>query len=228
MTSLTVAAAMPVAAASKGEATVVVRTYDYANVSSDQLAAARAEAEQIFRSARIAVQWIDCRVPGRLDGAACTEPLSPGRDLMLRIVDKTPANVDGAERVVALGESMVDRDERGGVLMTVDLFPVRAIAQRASTGMPGTARTRDRARNWTPPAREPRTPPARPDAGTVVARGTARPEARKLGLFIPGGRPNAANPARTVANGRLAAPIAPIAPIAPNAPSDILPLWRTP
>ncbi len=45
MTSLAVAAAMPVAAASKTEATVVVRTYDYANVSSDQLAAARAEAD---------------------------------------------------------------------------------------------------------------------------------------------------------------------------------------
>jgi hypothetical protein len=136
MTSFAVAAAMPVAAASKSEATVVIRTYDYANVSSDQLATARAEAEQIFRGARIAVQWIDCRVPGRLEGAACTEPLSPGRDLMLRIVDKTPGNVAGAERVVALGESMVDREERGGVLMTVDLFPVRAIAQSASTGVP--------------------------------------------------------------------------------------------
>jgi hypothetical protein len=30
---------------------------------------------------------------------------------------------------------MVDRDERGGVLMTVDLFPVRTIGERASSGI---------------------------------------------------------------------------------------------
>ena len=38
--------------------------------------------------------------------------------------------------MVALGESMVDREERGGVLMTVDLFRVSAIARNTSTGMP--------------------------------------------------------------------------------------------
>lgn len=31
---------------------------------------------------------------------------------------------------------MLDREQRGGVLMTVDLFPVRAIADRASTSVP--------------------------------------------------------------------------------------------
>jgi len=131
------AMATPLAAASKTEAAAVtVRTYDYANVTSDQLAAARAEAGQIFRSAGIAVRWVDCRVPGRTDGAACTEPLVRGRDLMLRLVDRTPTDIEEVARVSALGESLVDREERGGVLMTVDLFPVRAIATRASTGMP--------------------------------------------------------------------------------------------
>jgi hypothetical protein len=132
---LVLAGALPVASAPKHDATVVLRTYDYANVSSDLLAAARKEAEQIFTGARIAVRWIDCAVPGKKEGAPCTEPLAPGRDLMLRLFDRTPANATDAAHVVALGESMVDREERGGVLMTVDLFPVRTIGERTSTGI---------------------------------------------------------------------------------------------
>ena len=123
------------AAKSDLEATVVVRTYDYSNTGSDALASARSEAEQIFKAARIAVRWRDCSVPGNTDGAACTEPLLPGHDLMLRLVDRTPPNLAEAQRVMALGESMVDREERSGVLMTVDLFRVRAIAERASTAI---------------------------------------------------------------------------------------------
>ena len=45
---------------------------------------------------------------------------------MLRLVDRTPST---GERIVALGESMLDREQRGGVLMTIDLFPVRAVAE---------------------------------------------------------------------------------------------------
>jgi hypothetical protein len=136
MISLAAATSLPVEAASKTEATVVIRTYDYANVSSLELAAARTEAEHIFRSAGIAVEWTDCRVPGRTDGPACTEPLVAGRQLMLRLVDRTPVNTADTDRVMALGESMVDREARSGVLMTVDLFRVRTIAERASTGTP--------------------------------------------------------------------------------------------
>lgn len=51
---------------------------------------------------------------------------------MLRLVDRAPAT---DERIVALGESMLDREQRGGVLMTVDLFPVRAVAARAGTNI---------------------------------------------------------------------------------------------
>jgi hypothetical protein len=136
MSSLMIVAAAPLAGASRLEDTVVIRTYDYANVTHDQLAAARAEAEQIFKRAQIAVQWVDCRVPGRTGGEPCTDPLSRGHELMLRLVDRMPANATEGERLVALGESLVDREERGGVLMTVDLFRVNAIAGNASTGMP--------------------------------------------------------------------------------------------
>jgi hypothetical protein len=51
---------------------------------------------------------------------------------MLRLVDRAP--VPG-ERVVALGESMLDREQRGGVLMTIDLFPVRAVAEKTATAV---------------------------------------------------------------------------------------------
>ena len=136
MSLLMVARAAPAAGAAKVEDTVVVRTYDYANISPDQIAEAREEAEQIFKHAHIAVQWIDCRVPGRTSGEPCTEPLTRGRDLMLRLVDQTPANAVEAERLVALGESIVDRDERGGVLMTVDLFRVGTIARGTATRLP--------------------------------------------------------------------------------------------
>jgi hypothetical protein len=120
-------------AAPRAEGTVVIRTYNYAGVSAAQFAPARTEAEHIFRRAGITVEWTECRVPGEATGSACTQPLLAARDLMLRLVDRVP--VEG-ERVVALGESMLDREQRSGVLMTIDLFPVRTVAARTSAPMP--------------------------------------------------------------------------------------------
>jgi hypothetical protein len=111
-------------------ATVVIRTYNYAAVPPSELTAARSEAAHIFSTAGIALGWTECRVPGGHEGTSCTEPLLVGRDLMLRLVERTPSSGD---RIVALGESMLDREQRGGVLMTVDLFPVRSVAGGAST-----------------------------------------------------------------------------------------------
>lgn len=116
-------------AAGPPAAKATIRTFNYAGISAEELAAARLEAAGIFKRADITLEWIDCRVPAT-DGAACTEPLLDGRDLMLRLVDREPAD---ARRLVALGESMLDRERRGGVLMTVDLPPVRSIAGRTAT-----------------------------------------------------------------------------------------------
>src|SRR5688572_1999554 len=85
-------------------AAVTVRTYNYAAVSFEELAAAKSEAEHIFDEAGISLEWIDCRVPGTSYGAACTEPVITGRDLLLRLVDRRPV---AGERIVALGESML-------------------------------------------------------------------------------------------------------------------------
>ncbi len=119
--------------AAQQESTVNVRTYDYTNLTAGNLADARAEADRIFRNARIAVRWIDCWVPGKPGGAPCTEPLAAGKDLMLRLVDRMPSADAPTARISPLGESMVDREQRGGVLMTVDVFPVHRIADRTST-----------------------------------------------------------------------------------------------
>jgi hypothetical protein len=112
---------------------VVVRTYNYAALPAATLTAAKVTAQNIFRRAGISVVWIDCRVPADAGGATCTEPLTAGRELMLRLVDHAP---DDRDRIVTLGESMLDREQQRGVLMTVDLFPVRTIAERTSTSTP--------------------------------------------------------------------------------------------
>jgi hypothetical protein len=119
-------------AAPSPEGVLSVRTYNYAALPIGQLAEAKSEARHIFRTAGISVEWIDCRVPGGDEGAVCTEPLLAGRDLMLRLVDRTPAE---GERIVALGESMLDRERRGGVLMTIDVSPARSVAARAFTSI---------------------------------------------------------------------------------------------
>jgi hypothetical protein len=125
--------ATTVHAAPASAPSVAIRTYNYAAVSADALAAAKSEAVNIFLRAGIPLGWTECRVPGEGAGAPCTEPLLVGRDMMLRLVQRTPASGD---RIVALGESMLDREHRGGVLITIDVFPVRAVAAGASTSWP--------------------------------------------------------------------------------------------
>jgi len=132
MLTISAAYGATVGAAPRPHAAVAVRTYNYAVVGIEQMSEARSEAAHIFKSAGISLEWIECRVPGDGAGAPCTEPLLVGRDLMLRLVDRTPSP---GERVVALGESMLDREQRGGALMTIDVFPVRVIAERTATGV---------------------------------------------------------------------------------------------
>ena len=120
------------AAAFEADATVLVRSFDYSTASDADVAQARREVDAIFRRARIAVEWVDCRVPGRA-GAPCTEPIVAGRELLLRIVDRTQTDACVPGRVLALGESLLDGHERGGVLMTVDLCAVRATAAGSAT-----------------------------------------------------------------------------------------------
>ena len=115
-------------------AIATVRTFNYAQVSKTRLAQTRTTVDATFKSAEIAIQWVDCRVP-QGDGAPCLEPLQPGRDLMLRIIDQ-PHGDRGRRRSMALATSMLDREQHGGALMTVDLFPIRTLAAQTATDFP--------------------------------------------------------------------------------------------
>ena len=115
--------------------TVTVRTYNYARVPGDSLVDARASAGAIFERAGIALNWLDCRVPQSAEGANCTEPLHQGSDLILRLMDRGSNAASNPSRVVTLGESMLDHERRTGVLMTLDLPFVRAIASQSDADM---------------------------------------------------------------------------------------------
>jgi hypothetical protein len=122
------------ATAVEADTAIVVRSFDYSTRSDADIAQAQREVDAIFRRARIAVRWLDCRVPGRA-GAPCTEPLIAGRELLLRIVDRMHADACVPGGVLALGESLLDGHERGGVLMTVELCAVRAVAAGSGTAI---------------------------------------------------------------------------------------------
>jgi hypothetical protein len=123
----------PLAAADTGADTIVtVRTYNYAQVSDEDLARARDAAAHIFEKAGISLEWIMCRVPGNAAGGSCTDPFAEGRDLMLRLRADAPAQTDPAVRLRPLGTSILDRGQRTGVLMTLDTSPIRGIAAGAS------------------------------------------------------------------------------------------------
>ena len=128
------AAGRSIAGLPSEEAEVTIRTYNYAGLPPHLLVEARLTAAAIFKRAAISVEWIDCRVP-QGDGASCTEPLRPVRDLMLRLTG-APAEAGYGRRVLALGSSLLDHEQRSGVLMTVDVNPIRAIAQQASADLP--------------------------------------------------------------------------------------------
>ena len=129
--------------AADAELPVAVRTFNYAQLPAEQLANARWNADVIFKSAGISLRWIDCRVPQSASGAPCTEPLGERGDLMLRLTD-VPAAQSHSGRIVALGASMLDREQRAGVLMTIDMFPIRVIAEKTSIDVTDIARPRHR------------------------------------------------------------------------------------
>ena len=119
------------ASVANSEAMVTVRIYNYAGVNSAELSRARETADRIFRNARIALRWIDCRIPGIDSGSACTDPLSEGREFMLRLMaGETPSPI---QRTTSLGESVLDRSLHSGVLMTVDPEITRTIARKAQS-----------------------------------------------------------------------------------------------
>jgi hypothetical protein len=114
---------------------VTIRTYNYAQVDYDALLNARSVVDRIFGSAGVALEWTDCRVPQRDVGAACIAPLDEGRDFIVRLMESAPDSATADGRIHALGTSMLDLERRSGVLITIDVLRVRAIAGGASVDM---------------------------------------------------------------------------------------------
>ena len=132
---LLLAVEAPAFAAPPLNSTVVVRVFNYAGVPDEQLAEGRRTAADVFTRVGIAIRWIDCRVPLGETGAACNEPLDVGRELMLRLVDAVSPERRDLARGLALGTSMLDRENREGVLMTVDLRPMHRIGRETATAV---------------------------------------------------------------------------------------------
>jgi hypothetical protein len=138
-------------------AIVTIRIYNYAAVPSEQVAAARAAADGIFRESGISLQWIDCRVPGAALGDGCAGLLGES-EFVLRLLELPDLNQSTANKAnpgranpgranpgkgnpntvnpntvrhLALGSSLIDVDTHAGVLITVDPARTAAIATQA-------------------------------------------------------------------------------------------------
>ena len=100
-----------------GKDVVTVRTYAYAAVPDEEWTGAKLEAARIFGRARIAVDWIDCWVPGSDTGAPCTEPLLPGRDLMLRVMERPLVSEARSVALVNRGAVLSDQVHDGQAVL---------------------------------------------------------------------------------------------------------------
>ncbi len=110
---------------------VVIRTYNSFGVPTEDLLAARAEAQATLREAGVDVSWLDC---GFRHGQApeaprgCGEPLG-GNDLVLRLQAGAGS---GLTRFVSMGFSLVSTGAGAAYLSTVFPDVVASVARSAA------------------------------------------------------------------------------------------------
>jgi hypothetical protein len=109
-------------------ALVTIRIYNYAAIEPDEMTTARAVTERIVQRAGLPVQWLSCRVPNSAEGEACTDPLRDAGEFVLRL---QAASNQAMPAHVALGSSLIDGRNGGGVLITIDPLLVRTVAAQA-------------------------------------------------------------------------------------------------
>jgi hypothetical protein len=130
--------AAPIEAAVTGWTSVPVRIYETAAVAPAELARALEVAERTLSRASVEIVWKSCAAPGPAGGPAaqassggtCLVPRTTG-ELTVRIV--RTAGVTPAQRVLPLGDALVDAATGGGVLATVYLDRVEWLARAAGT-----------------------------------------------------------------------------------------------
>jgi hypothetical protein len=110
-----------------------VRIYDAARTAPEQRAHAMKRAGEILRGAEVDVDWRDCspNLPGIHE--VCSVPPEPG-EIVVRLV-RSP----GAPASRTLGEAFVDTSGRRGVLATVFMDRVEALAALARIDLVGLA-----------------------------------------------------------------------------------------
>jgi hypothetical protein len=109
------------------ELRIVIRTYDASSTAGD-LAPAQAAARTILEDAGVAVTWVSCNaVFARRDENPCLAPLA-ANELTIRFVRLPPHQVQ--QKLVALGDSLVDTRLRTGSLATIYVDRVSLLARR--------------------------------------------------------------------------------------------------
>jgi len=109
-------------------ALITIRIYNYAAVPPAELADAHATADRIFHEAGIQLEWMTCRMPTSLEGDACATPLRSNGEFVVRLQASSNPNIAAH---AALGSSLLDVRNGGGVLITIDPRMVRTVAANA-------------------------------------------------------------------------------------------------
>jgi hypothetical protein len=113
--------AIPALTASAQEVTAdrvtVIRVYDSFGVPGRELRITKESVRAIFASAGVAIEWKSCPLAPVSDPqtAACQERLA-ANELVLRLLPSPAGKTRGR---MTLGDSLVDRQIEGGVLLTV-------------------------------------------------------------------------------------------------------------
>jgi hypothetical protein len=105
---------------------LTIRVYDGSGLPPATVRAALAHAGAAFEPAAIAIVWLPCGAAGDAHHRRCGEPPRPG-ELILRLVAAAPSSSVRAR--LPLGDAMVDRRTGAGVLSTVYVDRVAALAR---------------------------------------------------------------------------------------------------
>jgi len=142
VTAALVVAGSPDSAGADGASQLHVRVYDNTQLPRGQLAAALLGAGRLLAPVGLEVDWHNCspsvRVPAETTmepehGASCNAPLAKG-ELAVRVVHvAVPPEYRGR---LPLGDSLIDRDLRVGVLATIYYERVRWLAREANVAIP--------------------------------------------------------------------------------------------
>jgi hypothetical protein len=111
-------------------ASLTVRTYNNYGLTDDDLVAARRQVDEIFRTAGVDLNWLDCwfrDIEPANAPAQCRQPLD-SHEVMLRLQAPSPP---GTQRYVSMGFSLVKLEAGWPFLATVFVDFVASVSRGA-------------------------------------------------------------------------------------------------